>query len=170
MIKIYDAWLKEQGMPYTLEEILPPVKAAGEKDGQLTEAGAVLLDPTGVLKAGIPFCPPEGDAGTGMAATNSVRVKTGNISAGTSIFSMIVLEKPLAHVYSEVDMVTTPDGMPVAMIHCNTCSSDIDSWVNLFSERIGIKRSCTPCFIRQRSRETRHVTGSWRSTAMPENP
>ena len=134
MAQIYDAWLKEQGMPYTLEEILPPVKSAGEPDGQLTEAGAALLDPTGMLKAGIPFCPPEGDAGTGMAATNSVRVKTGNISAGTSIFSMIVLEKPLAHVYSEVDMVTTPDGMPVAMIHCNTCSSDIDSWVNLFSD------------------------------------
>ena len=134
MTKIYDAWLSEQGMPYTLEEIFPPVKMAGEADGKLTESGAALLDPTGMLKAGIPFCPPEGDAGTGMAATNSVKARTGNISAGTSIFSMIVLEKALANVYPEVDMVTTPDGKPVAMIHCNTCSSDIDSWVNLFSD------------------------------------
>jgi len=114
--------------------ILPKVLMAGENAGVLTEKGAKLLDPTGAFKAGAPLCPPEGDAGTGMVATNSVSVRTGNISAGTSIFAMIVLEKELSGVYAEIDMVTTPDGKPVAMAHCNNCSSDIDAWVRLCDE------------------------------------
>jgi sugar (pentulose or hexulose) kinase len=100
----------------------------------LTESGAKLLDPTGQLQAGIPLCPPEGDAGTGMVATNSVAVRTGNVSAGTSVFAMIVLEKPLSKVYPEIDMVTTPTGKPVAMVHSNNCTSDLNAWVELFHE------------------------------------
>ena len=100
----------------------------------MTEEGARLLDPTGTLEPGAPLCPPEGDAGTGMAATNSVRERTGNVSAGTSVFSMVVLEKPLSRVYPEIDMVTTPDGKPVAMVHVNTCTSDLDAWVKLFAQ------------------------------------
>ena len=116
-----------------LRTILPKVLVAGEKAGTLTEAGARLLDPSGTLQPGIPVAPCEGDAGTGMAATNSVRVRTGNVSAGTSDFAMIVTEKPLG-VHREIDMVTTPDGAPVAMVHCNNCTSDINAWVSLFSE------------------------------------
>ena len=116
-----------------LRGILPKVLVAGESGGILTESGAKFLDPSGTLQAGIPVAPCEGDAGTGMAATNSVRVRTGNVSAGTSDFAMIVTEKPLG-VHREIDMVTTPDGLPVAMVHCNNCTSDINAWVNLFSE------------------------------------
>ncbi len=116
-----------------LRTILPRVLLAGESGGTLTEAGARLLDPSGTLEAGIPVAPCEGDAGTGMAATNSVRVKTGNVSAGTSDFAMIVTDRPLG-VHREIDMVTTPDGLPVAMVHCNNCTSDINAWVSLFSE------------------------------------
>ena len=116
-----------------LRTILPKVLPAGARAGTLTEAGARFLDPTGTLKPGIPAAPCEGDAGTGMAATNSVRVRTGNVSAGTSDFAMIVTDKPLG-VHREIDMVTTPDGLPVAMVHCNNCTSDINAWVNLFFE------------------------------------
>ena len=116
-----------------LRAILPKVLPAGAKAGTLTEAGARFLDPSGELQPGIPVAPCEGDAGTGMAATNSVRVRTGNVSAGTSDFAMIVTDKPLG-VHREIDMVTTPDGLPVAMVHCNNCTSDINAWVNLFSE------------------------------------
>ena len=116
-----------------LREILPRVLTAGESGGTLTESGARFLDPTGTLLPGIPVAPCEGDAGTGMAATNSVRPRTGNVSAGTSDFAMIVTEKPLG-VHREIDMVTTPDGAPVAMVHCNNCTSDINAWVNLFAE------------------------------------
>ncbi len=116
-----------------LRDILPKVLTAGERGGMLTEEGAAFLDPTGTLQAGIPVAPCEGDAGTGMAATNSVRPRTGNVSAGTSDFAMIVTEKPLG-VHREIDMVTTPDGAPVAMVHCNNCTSDINAWVNLFAE------------------------------------
>ena len=116
-----------------LRAILPRVLPAGVKAGTLTEAGARFLDPSGELQPGIPVAPCEGDAGTGMAATNSVRVRTGNVSAGTSDFAMIVTDKPLG-VHREIDMVTTPDGLPVAMVHCNNCTSDINAWVNLFSE------------------------------------
>ena len=127
-----------------IRDILPEVRVAGEAAGFLTEAGAKLLDPTGTLEAGAPLCPPEGDAGTGMTATNSVRVRTGNVSAGTSIFAMIVLEKALSKVYTEIDMVTTPTGKPVAMVHCNNCTSDINAWASLFksfAEAIGV--SCS---------------------------
>ena len=116
-----------------LRDILPKVLTAGESGGTLSEAGARFLDPTGTLQPGIPVAPCEGDAGTGMAATNSVRVRTGNVSAGTSDFAMIVTEKPLG-VHREIDMVTTPAGAPVAMVHCNNCTSDINAWVNLFAE------------------------------------
>ncbi len=116
-----------------LRAILPKVLKAGENAGILTEDGARFLDPTGTLQAGIPLAPCEGDAGTGMAATNSVKVRTGNVSAGTSDFAMIVTDKPLGQ-HREIDMVTTPAGLPVAMVHCNNCTSDINAWVNLFSE------------------------------------
>lgn len=117
-----------------ISEILPDVLSAGENAGTLTEAGAKFLDPEGDLKAGVPLCPPEGDAGTGMVATNAVLPKTGNISAGTSVFSMLVLEKPMKGVYPEIDIVTTPDGAPVAMVHCNNCCAELDAWVNIFEE------------------------------------
>ena len=116
-----------------LRAILPKVLPAGVQAGTLTEAGAKFLDPSGVLQAGVPVAPCEGDAGTGMTATNSVRVRTGNVSAGTSDFAMIVTDHPLG-VHREIDMVTTPDGAPVAMVHCNNCTSDINAWVNLFAE------------------------------------
>lgn len=115
-------------------DILPKVLVAGECAGELSAEGASLLDVSGNLNAGVKMCPPEGDAGTGMTATNSVTVKTGNVSAGTSIFSMIVLEKQLSKVYEAIDMVATPAGMPVAMVHCNNCCTDLDYWVNMFSQ------------------------------------
>jgi sugar (pentulose or hexulose) kinase len=119
---------------WKLEDILPEVMVAGENAGTLTEEGAKLLDVSGQLQAGTPLCPPEGDAGTGMAATNSVAKRTGNVSAGTSVFAMIVLEKELSKVYPEIDLVTTPTGDLVAMVHANNCTSDINAWVNLFKE------------------------------------
>ena len=130
MLRKFDA---VSGQPWKLRDILPRVLTAGQRGGTLTETGARFLDPDGDLRPGIPFCPPEGDAGTGMAATNSVRVKTGNVSAGTSDFAMIVVDRPLG-VHREIDMVTTPDGAPVAMVHCNNCTSDINAWVGLFGE------------------------------------
>ena len=134
MVADFDAKIADKGYNWKLLDILPKILVAGENAGTLTEKGALLLDPTGELEAGIPLCPPEGDAGTGMAATNSVAVRTGNISAGTSIFGMIVLDKALSDVYTEIDMVTTPTGKPVAMVHCNTCTSDLDAYVKLFAE------------------------------------
>ncbi len=134
MIGKFDALIEKEQTGWKLEDILPKVLCAGEKAGCLTEAGAKILDPSGKLKAGIPMCPPEGDAGTGMVATNAVAVKTGNVSAGTSVFSMVVLDKMIQGVYEEIDMVTTPDGMPVAMVHCNNCTSDLNAWVTLFDE------------------------------------
>lgn len=134
MIDKFSALDELEGFEWNIKDILPKVLKAGDNAGYLTKEGALLLDPTGNLNAGIPMCPPEGDAGTGMTATNSVTVKTGNVSAGTSIFSMIVLEKQLSKVYEEIDMVTTPAGLPVAMVHCNNCCSDLDYWVNLFSQ------------------------------------
>jgi len=119
---------------WNISDLLPKVLNAGENAGLLTAEGAKLLDPSGSLQAGIPFCPPEGDAGTGMVATNSVAERTGNVSAGTSIFAMIVLEKALSRLYPEIDMVTTPAGKPVAMVHCNNCTTDLDAWVKLFRE------------------------------------
>ena len=134
MLSDFEHLAADNGFDKKLTDILPKVLMAGDNAGALTEKGAKLLDPTGKFKAGVPLCPPEGDAGTGMVATDSVSERTGNVSAGTSIFAMIVLEKDLSDVYSEVDMVTTPDGKPVAMVHCNNCSSDIDAWVRLFDE------------------------------------
>ena len=134
MIRIFDGLIADRGFPWKLEDILPRSVSAGEEAGSLTAAGALLLDEDGDLQPGCPLCPPEGDAGTGMAATNSVRAKTGNVSAGTSIFSMIVLEKPLSAVYPEIDVVTTPTGKQVGMVHCNSCTSDINAWVSLFRE------------------------------------
>ncbi len=136
MVAEFDAKIKDKGYGWKLLDILPKILVAGEEAGNLTAKGALLLDPTGELEAGIPLCPPEGDAGTGMVATNSVAAKTGNISAGTSIFGMVVLDKALSDVYTEIDMVTTPTGKPVAMVHCNTCTSDLDAFVKLFSEVI----------------------------------
>ena len=119
---------------WEVKEILPRVLLAGDNAGLLTKEGALLLDPSGNLEAGALMCPPEGDAGTGMVATNSVSVKTGNVSAGTSIFAMVVLQNQLSQVYEEIDMVTTPTGRPVAMVHCNNCCTDLDYWVSVFSE------------------------------------
>lgn len=134
MVNLFNEKLAEKGISWKLRDILPKVLVAGEKGGVLTKEGALYLDPTGMLQPGALLCAPEGDAGTGMTATNSVREKTGNISAGTSVFAMAVLEKALKGVYSEIDMVTTPTGKPVAMVHCNNCCSDIDAWVKLFAQ------------------------------------
>lgn len=134
MIDKFNQAVKEKGFSIKIDGILPEVMLAGERAGTLTEAGAKLLDESGTLKSGIPMCPPEGDAGTGMTATNSVAERTGNVSAGTSIFAMVVLEKPLKSVYPEIDIVTTPTGKDVAMVHCNNCTGDIDAWVKIFSE------------------------------------
>lgn len=134
MIAQFDELIADKKFPWKLRDIMPKVLTAGEKAGTLTAEGAKLLDPTGKLKAGIPLCPPEGDAGTGMAATNSVAKRTGNVSAGTSVFAMIVLEKELKKVYDAIDLVTTPDGSLVAMVHCNNCTSDLNAWVNIFKE------------------------------------
>ncbi|MBQ2115502.1 MAG: FGGY-family carbohydrate kinase [Lachnospiraceae bacterium] len=142
MLDQFDAAIKDKNYAWNIREVLPGVNTAGEQAGILTEEGARLLDPTGTLQAGIPLCPPEGDAGTGMAATNSVAQRTGNVSAGTSVFGMIVMEKELSKVYDEIDLVTTPDGSLVAMVHCNNCTSDLNAWVNIFkeySELMGMK-------------------------------
>ena len=134
MVDKFDELVAPYGFSWKLRDIMPKALVAGEDAGVLTEEGAKLLDVTGKLKAGIPMCPPEGDAGTGMVATNSVAVRTGNVSAGTSVFAMIVLEKELSRPYKEIDMVTTPAGDPVAMAHSNNCTSDLNAWVNLFRE------------------------------------
>jgi sugar (pentulose or hexulose) kinase len=134
MLKQFDTLVAPCNYGWKIADILPPVLSAGEDAGSLTAEGAKLLDPSGCLWEGIPFCPPEGDAGTGMVATNSVAQRTGNIAAGTSIFAMIVMEKELSNVYPEIDIVTTPTGKPVAMVHCNNCTSDIDAWIKLFME------------------------------------
>ncbi len=136
MLRAFDKLIADKAYPWKIEDILPKILSAGEPAGTLSAEGARLLDPSGRLRSGIPLCPPEGDAGTGMTATNSVSVRTGNVSAGTSVFAMAVLEKPLSQYYSEVDMVTTPAGDPVAMVHCNNCSSDIDAWIRLFGETL----------------------------------
>lgn len=134
MVEKFDALIADKQFPWKLRDIFPKVLTAGENAGVLTEEGAKLLDPSGKLKAGIPLCPPEGDAGTGMAATNSVAKRTGNVSAGTSVFAMVVLEHELKKVYPEIDLVTTPDGSLVAMAHANNCTSDLNAWVGIFKE------------------------------------
>lgn len=142
MVEQFEALIADRNYPWSLQGILPKVYLAGEDAGALTEAGARVLDPSGDLQGGIPLCPPEGDAGTGMVATNSVRKRTGNVSVGTSVFAMIVLEKELSKVYPEIDMVTTPNGHPVGMVHANNCSSDLNAWIGLFrqfSESMGFE-------------------------------
>ena len=134
MVTKFDKLIAPKKYSWKLEDILPKVLSAGENAGVLTPEGSKKLDASGHLKAGIPVCPPEGDAGTGMVATNAVKQRTGNVSAGTSSFSMIVLEKDLSKPYEMIDMVTTPDGSLVAMVHCNNCTSDLNAWVNLFKE------------------------------------
>lgn len=134
MIEKFDKLIAPKGYGWKVKDILPKVLLAGADAGMLTTEGAKRLDVSGHLKAGIPVCPPEGDAGTGMVATNAVKQRTGNVSAGTSSFSMIVLEKELSKPYEMIDMVTTPDGSLVAMVHCNNCTSDLNAWVNIFKE------------------------------------
>ena len=134
MLDKFAELIEDKGFDWSLPEILPEIRLAGESAGVLTEEGALLLDPTGELAAGAPIAPPEGDAGTGMVATNSVKQRTGNVSAGTSVFAMIVLEKELQNYYPEIDMVTTPDGSLVAMVHANNCTSDLNAWVGLCKE------------------------------------
>ena len=134
MLDQFDALTAGKGYPWKIRDLLPKVLLAGEDAGHLTEEGARFLDPSGTLEAGTPMCPPEGDAGTGMAATNSVAVRTGNVSAGTSVFAMVVMEKDLSRPYEEIDLVTTPSGDPAAMVHCNNCTTDLNAWVGLFKE------------------------------------
>ncbi len=136
MVEKFDKLLEKKGINLKLLDIMPKVLLAGEEAGSLTEDGARFLDPSGRLKAGIKLCPPEGDAGTGMVATNSVAARTCNVSAGTSCFAMVVLEHDLKKLHREIDMVTTPDGLPVAMVHCNNCTSDLNAWINLFEENL----------------------------------
>jgi sugar (pentulose or hexulose) kinase len=133
-IELFNERIEAENVSWKLQDILPKVLVAGDAAGVLTDKGARLLDPTGQLEPGVPLCPPEGDAGTGMVATNSVAERTGNVSAGTSVFAMIVLEKALSKLYPEIDMVTTPTGRPVAMVHSNNCTSDLNAWVDLFQE------------------------------------
>lgn len=134
MLDKFDELVREQGFDWKIRDILPEVLLAGSPAGTLTEEGAKLLDVSGSLEAGIPMCPPEGDAGTGMVATNSVRVRTGNISAGTSAFAMLVLERELSRLHENLDMVTTPSGKLVAMAHSNNCSTAINAWAGIFAE------------------------------------
>lgn len=134
MIGQFDELTSGEHFPWKFRDIFPTVLTAGQEAGELTEEGARLLDPSGNLKPGIPLCPPEGDAGTGMVATNSVAKRTGNVSAGTSVFAMVVMESDLKKVHQEIDLVTTPAGDPVAMVHCNNCTSDLNAWVDLFQE------------------------------------
>lgn len=149
MIDIFDSLIKEKGFSWKLLDILPRVLVAGEESGHLIAEGVRYLDTKGILTEGILVAPPEGDAGTGMVATNAIEVKTGNISAGTSIFAMIVLDKPLTNLHKEIDIVVTPAGKPVAMVHCNNCTSDIDAWSNIlhqFSKRLGIEIPITKVY------------------------
>lgn len=138
MMEKFNALLKSKNISWKLEDILPKVLNAGDNAGNLLPEGIHLLDSSNTLMANVPLCPPEGDAGTGMVATNSIKERTGNVSAGTSIFAMVVLEKNLSKVYPEIDMVTTPAGKPVAMAHCNNCTSDLDAWIKLFREIIAL--------------------------------
>ena len=138
MAEQFDALMAEKGYRLRLREVFPRVLTAGEEAGRLTEEGAALLDESGTLRPGVPLCPPEGDAGTGMTATNSVAPRTGNLSAGTSTFAMVVLEKQLSRLHREIDMVTTPSGFPCAMSHANNGTSDLNAWVGLFREFCGL--------------------------------
>jgi sugar (pentulose or hexulose) kinase len=148
MLARFDALVAGRGFDWTLADLLPEPLPAGADAGRLTDAGALLLDPTGTLQSGASCCPPEGDAGTGMVATNSVARRTGNVSAGTSIFAMVVLEGPLAAQHSELDLVTTPAGDLVAMVHCNNGASELNAWAGLLSEfAVGLGHSGDPSAV-----------------------
>lgn len=134
LMELFHQRTRHLGHSIDLHALLPQILLAGQPAGVLTPAGAQMLDPSGRLQPGIPLCPPEGDAGTGMVFTNSVAPHTGNVSAGTSIFSMVVLDHPLKKIHPEIDLTATPDGLPVAMVHCNNCTADINAWVNIFQE------------------------------------
>ena len=134
MIRKFNSLISDEKYSWSLKDILPQVKTAGEKAGRLTEIGAKIIDQSRNLQPGIPFCPPEGDAGTGMIATNSIKKRSGNVSVGTSIFAMVVLEKELSKVHEEIDLVTTPNGSLVGMVHANNCSSDLNAWLKIFQE------------------------------------
>lgn len=154
MMGQFNELIAGEGFSWKLEDIIPKVLVAGENAGTLTEEGAKLLDVSGNLKAGVAVCPPEGDAGTGMTATKSVEQRTGNVSAGTSVFAMAVLEDNLKKVHPEIDLVTTPDGSLVAMVHCNNCTSDLNAWVNLFkefAESFGMEVDMTKLFSDRKS-------------------
>lgn len=138
MLNKFDDLIADRGYPWKIRDILPAVRLCGDCGTRLTERGAVLLDESGRLPAGICVCPPEGDGDTGMMATNSIRPRTGNVSAGTSVFSMLVLDKPLTSVYPEIDVISTPTGHPVAMVHCNNGCSELDAWVRVFGEFAGL--------------------------------
>jgi len=149
MMKKFDELIASKNLKYKTKNILPKVLMVGEYAGVLTEEGTKLLDVFGNLKSGIPLCPPEGDAGTGMVATNSIKKRTSNVSAGTSVFSMIVLEKEMSKVYPEIDLVMTPSGNLVGMVHCNNCTSDLNAWVSIFkefAESFGIEVDMTKLF------------------------
>ena len=133
MLALFEQRRQSMGYDWTLRGLLPKILGAGAHAGKLTDEGAKLLDPDGEIEAGVLFCPPEGDAGTGMVATNAVAPRTGNVSAGTSVFAMVVLEKELKAVHPEIDMVTTPSGAPVAMVHCNNCTNEINAWAEVFA-------------------------------------
>ncbi len=136
MMQAFDELVSDKGYPWKLKDILPDLRIAGAEAGLLTKEGAKQLDPSGTFKAGVCLCPPEGDGDTGMVATNSVAPRTGNVSAGTSVFAMVVMETPLSKVHSEIDIFATPAGDPVAMAHCNNCTGDLDAWVRLFGETL----------------------------------
>lgn len=136
MLDAFDALVSQRGIAWSIRDLLPRVLVAGENAGYLTEEGAKRLN--GLLPPGIPFAPPEGDAGTGMVATDAIAERSGNVSAGTSIFAMVVLEKPLGRHYPEIDIVTTPEGKPVAMVHCNNCTNDMNAWVNVLEEAVNL--------------------------------
>lgn len=137
MVETFMDLIRDRAYPWKLLDIFPKICTAEKIAGYLSSQGAAFLDPEGDLQPGIPFCPPEGDGGTGMVATNSIKPGTGHISAGTSVFSMLVLDKKLSRVYSQIDQVVTPEGRPVAMVHCNNCSSEVDAWIRLFGEAAG---------------------------------
>lgn len=134
MEEIFDKLAHDAGYQWDIEQLLPDIIPVGELAGELTEAGARLLDPAGDLQPGVPFCPPEGDGATGMISTNSIRPGTGNLSAGTSAFAMLVLKEKLSRVHSEIDQVVTPEGYQVGMVHCNNCTSDLNAWIQIFRE------------------------------------
>ncbi len=134
MLEKFSKLVQKYNLPWNIQDVLPNIVSCDKMCGQLTQKGALFLDPEGDLRAGVPFCAPEGDAGTGMVATNAVKERTANVSAGTSVFAMAVLEKPLSKIYPQIDVVATPSGSPVAMVHCNNCCGELDAWVGVFAE------------------------------------